>query len=243
MKIRILKPLMVVLLITATISCDDDDDTIIIEVPSYEDAQEIVALSLSYDSYGLVAQFEQMNSTITDSSECETLYEDSDVQTGAWDSGLITYQYDYTEAYTKYCEPELYVDYTTSASQLLEAVRFTATHEVTAQFVATGLEAESDSEIYNGSYERSGLWESTTDEDFYNFDYKSQVNEVFLSKETGKITSGTATFTLSETYSQENLTYSYEGTVEFLNEEEAMVTFDTGEVFYVNLNNVSISND
>ncbi|WP_458627228.1 hypothetical protein [Winogradskyella sp. PC D3.3] len=68
------------------------------------------------------------------------------------------------------------------------------------------------------------------------------MSDVLLFKTTGKITSGTSTFTLIQEYSYNNQIYTYVGTVEFLNEDEAKVTFDDGSVFYVNTNNLSISN-
>lgn len=234
--------LLFVFAIIITACDDDDDDEIIIYVHTYEDAQEAIAISLAYDSYGLVAYFENVSSEIEINNECDILYEDSDTETGEFNSsGLTTYEYNYNESYTKYCDPELYVDYTLTAEQLIESTRITTTHSINTDLITTGLEDTSENEIYNGTYSRSGGWETAYSEESYNFTYESKVTDIFLSKTTGEIISGTSTFTLTQKYSYDNLTYTYEGTVEFIDENEAKVTFDDGSVFYVNINNLSIS--
>lgn len=225
-----------------TTSCDNDDDKVIY-VYSYEDAQEAIAISLAYDSYGLVANFDKVSNEIEVNDECDILYEESDTEEGDFTaSGLSTYVYNYNEAYTKYCDPDLYVNYTLTAEQVIEAVRISTTHSISVDFTTTGLEDTSENEIYNGTYNRNGGWETVYSEETYNFNYESTVEDILVSKATGKIVSGTSTFTLVQEYSYDNLTYTYAGVVEFLNEDEAKVTFDDGNEFYVNINNLSISN-
>ncbi|MEH6682590.1 MAG: hypothetical protein V7724_18760 [Sediminicola sp.] len=233
------------LLFTATLlttSCEDDDDGVLV-IYSYEDAQEAIAISLAYESYGLVANFDKVSEEIEGNHECEVLNEESESETGDFTaSGLTTYVYDYTESFTKYCDPDLYVSYDLLAEQTIESVRISKTHTIHVDFITTGLEDSSENEIYNGAYTRNGGWETVYSNENYDFTYESDVVDVQVSKETGKIVSGTSTFTLTEEYSYNNLTYTYTGIVKFIDEDKAKITFDSGEVFYVNTNNLSISN-
>ncbi|QDO95237.1 hypothetical protein FNB79_15070 [Formosa sediminum] len=242
LKSRITYLLLLFALTISFTACEDDDDDVIIYVHTYEDAQEAIAISLAYDSYGLVAYFENISNEIEVNNECDVLYEDSDTETGEFNSSeLTTYVYNYNEIYTKYCDPELYVDYALSAEQLIESVRVSTTHNINVNLITTGLEETSENEIYNGTYNRNGGWETEYSEEYYNFSYSSEVSDILLSKATGEIISGTSTFTLTQDYGYNNLTYTYEGVVEFLNKDEAKVTFDDGSVFYINISNLSIS--
>lgn len=140
-----------------TTACQDDDDDIIIYVHTYEDAQEAIAISLAYDSYGLVAYFENVSSEIEINNECDLLYEENDTETGEFNSsGLTTYVYNYNESYTKYCDPDLYVDYSLTAEQLIESTRISTKHTINTDLITTGLEDTSETEIYNGIYNRNG---------------------------------------------------------------------------------------
>lgn len=225
------------------LSCnDDDDDTIVIEIPSLQDAQEVVAISLAYDSYGLTAHFEEMSQTINEANECGVLNENNDSGSGDWDSDSITYTYSINEEFTKFCDPALLIEYSSTAAQELDAPRFSGTHTINTEFTVTGLEEEVENEEYTGFYNKVGIYESGNDEQFYEFSYKSDLSNILVSKELGKIISGNVIFTLEQEYDYNDLTYTYMGSVEFLNENEARVEFETGEEFIVDLNNVSISN-
>jgi len=243
MKTRLLMSMVVMGLFPAIQSCDDDDDVIYIDpVYAYSDAQEAIAISLAYSSYGLVANMEQASDEIQDISTCGELYQNTETVHNETEPGYISYDYAYTEEYLMSCDNPA-VDYDLTATETLEAVRASYEHSITVSFTVTGLADESADEIYNGAYKRTGYWDANYYDDDYRFTFDSQIADAYLSKQSGKIYSGTMTFTLVESYESSNLDYTYKGTVEFLNEDEAKVVFDDGSEFLVDLNNISISSN
>ncbi|MEM1337048.1 MAG: hypothetical protein AAGF96_04830 [Bacteroidota bacterium] len=219
--------------------CEDDNDTLVIDLNVAEDdIEELFAVLLSYDTYGLVAQFEEVSEEIESISECEATTTNIETESGGFNN--YSYEYRFTEVYTLFCTPERNLSYTLDGVQEIDAYNYDAVHQITSDFTTTGLEETDFNEIYNGNYDRTGAWESNFNEDTYDFIYDSTVVDILVSKESNTIQSGSSTFTLEQTYSRDNLTYTYGGTITFLNEDEAQVTFDDGETFIVDLTNVSI---
>ncbi|WP_318342838.1 hypothetical protein [Flagellimonas baculiformis] len=224
--------------------CEDDDDVIIITRNyAYEDAEEAIAVSLSYGTYGVVANMNRASEEIQENNDCDVLYQETDSFHDQTYSGYISYEYEYQEEYIWSCEPNSTVDYSLSASQHLEAVRANYEHEIALDFDITGLDEGSEAEAYGGTYDRTGEWESNYNQETYSFEFNSTLIETLVSKDSNKIYAGTATFTLVQDYSYSNVSYTYQGTVEFVSDEEARVEFDSGEVFYVDLGNISIAED
>ena len=239
-KIRYLLPVLGLLF--ALSACDDNDNSTIYVDPRYAntDAEEAIALSLSYSSYGLVANMNQISNEIEDVSSCDSLYSNSDSFHGETYPGTISYDYEYNEEYNLSCDDNPEITYALTGTQTFKTLRSTYQHELKANFVVSGLRDSSDDEIYTGEYQRSGIWEAEHYDDNYQFDFDCKIDKAFVSKQSNKIYAGTATFTLQESYSFSNLDFTYKGTVEFISENEARVEFDNGDVFNVDLNNVSI---
>lgn len=228
-------------------SCDDDGEVIYIDPAyAYADAQEAVAISLAYSSYGLIANMEQASSEIQEISACDQLYQNTETIHHETEPGNISYEwgsYTYQEEYIMSCDHPS-VDYDLTATVILDAVRASYEHSITVGFTVTGLDDESTDEIYDGAYKRTGYWEANYYDDDYRVTFDSQVADAHVSKQSHKIYSGTVTFTLVESYSNpEDIDYTYNGTVEFLNEDEAKVVFDDGSEFNVDLHNISIDDD
>jgi len=242
MKTKLLISMAAAGLLSVMQGCDDGDVIYIDPIYAYSDAEEAVAISLAYSSYGLVANMNQASSEIQEISTCDQLYQNSDTTYNETKPGYISYEYIYKEEYLMSCDNPS-VSYDLTATETLEAVRASYNHGITVNFEITGLEDESADEIYNGAYKRTGSWDANYYDDDYKFTFDSQVADVHLAKQTGKIYSGTVTFTLVESYESSNLDYTYNGTVEFLDEDQAKVVFDDGNEFYVDLNNMSIDHD
>lgn len=222
--------------------CDDDDDVLLITRHyAYTDAEEIIAISLSYSTYGMVANMNRVSEEIQEDHDCNVLYEENDSFSTETFTGYIGYEYNYEEAFIWTCEPDTEVDYDLSAVQAFESVRYDYTHNIELDLNISGLDDTDPDEIYQGIYDRKGEWESNYNEETYSFVFESDIIETMVSKDSNKIYAGYANFYLSQTYSYSNITYSYEGSVEFIDENEARVEFDNGEVFYVDLNNISIA--
>ncbi len=223
-------------------SCEDDGDVVYIDPAyAYSDSQEAIAVSLCYDSYGLVANMNQASTDIQEISECGQMYYNNDTVYKESAPGYVSYEYKYAEDYMMSCE-ESSVAYNLTAEETLSAVRTDKNHIIAINFTITGLEEESNDEVYNGSYTRTGRWDAIYYEEDYEFTFDSKIDSVLLAKQSGKIYSGTVTFTLVQSYGPSNIDYTYHGTVEFLNEDEAKVVFDDGNEYTVNLYNISVGN-
>lgn len=244
-RILILSICSLLLMLMATLQgCEDDDDVIIITRNyAYEDAEEAIAVSLSYGTYGMVANMNRASEEIQENNDCDVLYQETDSFYDQTYSGYIGYEYEYQEEYIWSCEPNSTVDYSLSATQHLESVRANYDHEIALDFNIAGLDDEHEAEAYGGTYDRTGEWESNYNQESYSFEFNSVLIETLVSKDSNKIYAGTATFTLVQDYSYSNVSYTYQGTVEFVSDEEARVEFDSGEVFYVDLGNISIAED
>lgn len=225
------------LLVLGLASCEDDDDVIVI-IDREEDAQELMAYILSYDTYGLVAHFDRIGEIVEEESDCGETTVNEDSESGSYN--LYDYEYDLTETYTLNCEPILSVTYDLIGLQTIEAENFGALHEIVLAFTTTGLEESSMEEVYNGAYGRTGSWQSEVNDNGYSFEYDSSLTDVEVARETNQIQSGTGTFTLVQTYDADDTVYTYTGTLEFLNADEVEVTYDNGESYVVDISNVSI---
>ncbi|WP_281752325.1 hypothetical protein [Neptunitalea chrysea] len=234
---------ILVLMLGILSSCQDDDDVVIVRyVYAYEDAEEILAESIAYGSYGFVANLRQASEEIQ-TNTCEQSINNSDSfsDTNLW--GSVTYDYMYTEEYTNYCNPEAYVTYDLEATQNLGAYNYDFEHDISLNFQVTGLDVSSDSEYYLGDYDRSGEWKALYDDDLrYTFILDIDFENLSVSKSSNKIYAGEANFVLEQVYNAPGLVYTYSGSIEFLSENEAKVTYDNGESFIIYLNNISLSN-
>ena len=206
-----------------------------------EDAEKIVALSLSYSSYGMVAVMNQVSNEIQEISECDSTYEYTDTIQGETGSGNISYEYICNEMYKLNCGTNESVQFSSTASQTFNAPHYSYDHDLVIDFDVAGLEEESTSETFNGIYNRSGWWEQGYYNQDYYFDFECEILNAEVSKESNKIYAGTSEFVLVESYRFANLEFTYKGTVEFQNEDEAKVIFDNGDTFYVDLNNISLA--
>lgn len=233
------RPLLMVLCIGFA-SCEDDDDVIVIDPNLAEDdVEELMAILLSYDAYGLVAHFEHIGDEIEDISDCDETVTNTEVESG--DFNRYDYEYTFTEEYTLFCGAQQSLSYSLTGEQEIDALNYDTIHLIGLDFTTTGLEDGSSVEVYNGTYNTSGDWESNITDEGYDFVYDSTITDVEVAKDNNKIVSGVSIFSLEQTYSRDNLTYTYSGTITFLNENEAEVTFEDGETFIVDLNNVSIA--
>lgn len=223
-------------------SCDDDDDVIYFDHShATEDAEKMIALSLSYGSYGLVSVMNQISNEIQEISECDSVYQYNDTIRGETGSGNISYEYIYNEIYELNCEADDGALFNSTATQTFDSPYYSYDHDLVIDFDVTGLKEESESEIFNGTYKRTGWWEQGYYNQDYYFDFECTISNAAVSKASNKIYSGTSEFVLVESYHFANLEFTYKGTVEFINEDEAKVIFDSGDIFYVDLNNVSLA--
>ncbi|WP_375587344.1 hypothetical protein [Flagellimonas aurea] len=225
------------------LGCDDDDDLVIITYHyAQNDAEEALAISLSYASYGFVANMSKASTEIQENYACDQWYYENESISEETVSGHLSYEYSYEEEFRWSCDPIYEVDYNLMGMQHLSfGSNVKYLHDIGVDFQVTGLEENSPYENYEGTYSRFGDWQSDYNGEGYYFTFRSEILEAKVSKSSNKITSGTVNFRLTQDYRHSQMSYTYEGTVEFINEDEARVIYDSGEVFYIDLTHASIS--
>ncbi len=248
MKKLILTPFLLLAILFINQGCDDDDDNSTDNTYSINfsksDAEEIIANSISYSTYGLVASMNQVSQEIDEITECDIEYVNEDTKYGESVPGYISYTYNYTEEYKKTCAESSTIQYSLTGEQIFDAPRVEYNHDLSVDFTIEGLDDSYDDELYTGKYSRQGDGESGVSSENYNFKFSTEIeNAVYVSKETNKIYAGILNFSLEQEYEESNVTYSYSGTIEFVDENEALVTFDNGDSFNVTLDNISISEE
>lgn len=244
MKKLILFPLMLLVGLFILPGCEEEDDSeniITIEI-SKTDAEEIVAGAITYGSYGLVASMDQVSQEITEITDCDLLYVNADTIDGETIPGYISYSYQYNEEYQRTCGEEPFIQYSLTGTQIFDAPRIEYNHQLAIDFTIEGLNEYSEDELYTGNYFREGITESSWKNEPIDFSFEANINTpIYVSKATHKIYAGSLTFNLEQDYERSNVTYSYSGTIEFVNEDEAVVTFSNGEQFTIAIDHISIS--
>jgi len=240
MKIKLLFIGALTLLSTLFSSCEDDDVVVVDPDDAYTDAQNAIAVSLAYQAYGMVANINYAAETLIDHAECDKPYSKSDTLDGEmpWHYGHYTYYC--AENYLVPCSDTQPIEYGLEAKQVFEGHR-SYEHHIALAFTVDGKSSNANDQVFNGMYKREGGLDAVESVNSYQFAFESELQDVYLSKQSDKIYRGTADFTLTENYGSSSPTYTYHGQVEFVNENEAKVVFDEGETFTVNLHNLSIT--
>ena len=216
-------------------ACDTNDDDTIVIIVSEERAAEIVATSLAYNTYGIASNVNYVSTQIANNLNCEEQASNSGTLHYSSIFGNVTSIYQFDENYAKSCIPVEQISYNITALQNTDAVYFTSQEDVEASFIVTGLEDTTTHEVYSGSYRRDGNWFSKVYQDSLNTVYSMSFTGLNVDKSTSYITSGTSTFTLSAAYSESDTVNSFNGTVTFLNEDEAQIDFTNGNSYLLNL--------
>ncbi len=235
-------------LLTA-VSCTDNNE----EDPSAaigiatEEAAEIVGTSLASSSAGLVGMTTETASTSaevieTNAANLCALEEDSTFSWASQAASPISFSAELSYSYAISCNavnlPEsIAFDLTYSSS--FDGARMASSNTGGSNWTLTSLNALYTSFELNGTYSRTGtfeskIWRKSTTNATANF----VLDGLVLDLPTESITSGTATYTLAGTGPQGN-PYSLEGTVTFIGQGKAtvvvqgrsfMVDLETGEI-------------
>lgn len=216
-------------------SCDTDDGDDIIIVISEERAAEIVASSLAYNTYGIASNISYVSNEISTILNCDEQATKSGTNNYTSAFGNVTSTYQFVESYSKTCTPTEIIDYSISAFQDIDALYFTSQQDVEAGFTVTGLEDTSTNELYSGSYHREGNWFSKTFNDNLDIEYDMDFSDLNVDKTTYYIVSGTSSFSMDANYSETSESTLFNGTVTFLNDNEAQIDFNNGSSYRLNL--------
>lgn len=221
-------------IILTTTSCSKDDESQLVVI-SIDDAAELVAFSIANRTYGAVNNLNYVANSVLAVIECNESESNTRTVTETSVDGEIAVTYDISEHYSKTCGTEEVVNYSFNAGQILTSPRLDLDQDLNGSWSIEGVQDGSTELIYKGSYSRSGLWTYNLDDNHTdNVTFSSVLNNLTADPVDGNITGGTASFMMHGT-STIHESYSYEGSIEFQGSDISIITFQTGELFELNL--------
>jgi len=201
----------------------------------------MVAYSLSEGTSGTTSDIETaaaLANEAVDSLNCGESADTTIVTTG---TSVITYQNTKTYHYALECDESgnpVMLDVSFSYDGEFDAPRLTSTHSVSGNFEITQIEYTSDMYLINGTWQRSGGFESKIrNQASRQATIQFELVNVAVEKEPKEIDNGTMHFSISG--SSELGSFSYEGTITFTGNGEAIIeisgtryvtNLETGEV-------------
>ncbi len=222
-------------------SCEKDDESIADEPATEAEAAEMVAYSLSEGTSGAASDIETaaaLANVAVDSLSCGESADTTMVTTG---TSVITYHNTKTYQYALACDESgnpVMLDVSFSYNGEFDAPRLVSTHSVSGNFEITQIEYTSDMYLFNGTWQRTGGFESKIG-NLANRQTTIQFElvNVAVEKEPKNIDNGTIHFTLSGGSGRGS--FSYEGAITFTGNGEAIIeisgtryvtNLETGEV-------------
>jgi hypothetical protein len=234
MKMKTIKFLCAVILMTAFASCDNDDDSATV---TEDDAAEMIAASLSESSSGLTSVIEvsaEGSNVAVDNSggrvaACGYTYSESFTKTSLQGSS-ITYNYDFSYGYALTCSADapLSLAIAVTFDGEFDGPRLSSNHTGTADLDFTALDKDLTAFIANGTYSQSGSFESKV----RNLNSGSS-DDVNVDKANYEIESGTASVVITGNVTGK-AAFSFEASVTFTGDKTGTITIN-GSTYAVNL--------
>ena len=236
-------------------SCNKNDEPVADDLPATEtEAAEMVASSLADGTSGTASDIETAaalaneavgyesnlkSATTNDKSlSCGESVDTTMVTAG---TGVITYNNTKTYNYMLDCDTlgnPVMLDLSFTYDGEFDAPRLTSTHSVSGNFEITQIEYTSDMYLINGTWERSGGFESKVgNKANRQATIQFELVDVAVEKEPKEIDNGTIHFTIEG--GSGHGSFSYEGTITFTGNREAAIeisgtryvtNLETGEV-------------
>lgn len=213
-------------------SCNEEEELVVITV---DDAAELVAFSLANRTYGTIYTLNYVAEEVVDLLDCNESETNDRTLLDTSSDREISVSYTISESYSKSCEGIETVTYMFTTEQTLNSLRYDLEEKVTGDWSIAGVQDNSAEITYNGPYTRSGLWTYNLEENHTDdVIFSNTFMDVTYDPNVDRITGGTSTFLIEGT-STVYEPYSYEGEVEFLGSDLATITFQSGEVYELNL--------
>lgn len=212
-------------------SCKKDDDPA--ETVTEEEAAEAIGYAVSSETAGMTEQIETSvaiasEQTSSKNDYCGMSFDTTFAKTNPAGT-VITYEYSFAWDWVINCNnmqvPENFV-FSYELNGWYNAPRMYAEDTGTHSFEVSGLEPSAAEWIYNGTYDREGYNESKIGQQrSFSSELHIEALNVSLSKETGKITGGTANVMFyAETSGGKTFTYS--GTITFTGGDTATLMLE-----------------
>jgi hypothetical protein len=230
-------------------SCETEDESMAEEEAATEtEAAEMVAYSLSEGTSGITADIEI---TVTLASEavdegrlsCGESADTTIVTSGG--TSLVTYQNTKTYQYALECDESeipVMLDASFSYNGTFDAPRLASTHSVSGDFEITDIENTSDMYLINGTWQRSGGFESKIrNQANRQTTIQFELVNVAVEKEPKEIDNGTIHFNMEGGTGRGS--FSYEGTITLTGNGEAIIEFSGSRSYVADLETGEIEED
>jgi hypothetical protein len=242
--------LLTILLMVSFTACDKEDA----DTPgtmTTEEAVEIVASALADDSMGASA-------TVTSTTEISNTTLESEAggrvascgytgdSTFSLKGGItIAYDYSYSYSYELTCSELMTpstMEFEISYNGDVDAPRFSSSNLGTAAWSVAGLELAETSYTLNGSYKRSGTFESKVrNMNATSSNVELTLSDLIVDKGTYEIESGTASVSVSGSLEGKG-GFQFTGIVEFLGDKQVVITI-SGDKYVVDLESGEIEGE
>jgi hypothetical protein len=231
-------------------SCNKDDEPVVGDLPASEtEAAEMVASSLANGTSGTASDIETAAALANEAVGYESNLkyaitndkslscgESADTTIVTVETGVITYNNTKTYNYTLECDElgnPLKLDVGFSYNGEFDAPRLASTHSVSGNFEITQIEYTSDMYLINGTWQRSGGFESKIgNKANRQVTIQFELIDIAVEKEPKEIDNGTIHFTIVG--SSDHSSFSYEGTITFTGNREAIIEI-SGNRYVTNL--------
>ncbi|MCG6189830.1 hypothetical protein [Maribellus maritimus] len=233
-------------------SCNNDDDPVAEEAISEEEVVEILSTSLASGTDGVTADIETAaglsRQSVDDSNSIKSANigktlscgESSDttftIQRG---SSLITFESSKTYNYMLECdesENPLLLDINLMYEGNLDAPRVASQHSGSADFTVASIEHTSDMYLINGTWKRSGSFESKIrNQGTRQASLRFELIDVAVEKEPKEIDNGTIIFSIEgeSASGSSSADYKYEGTITYNGNGEAIIEISGSSSSYI----------
>jgi hypothetical protein len=222
------------------ISCEDDEPIQTNLALTEEEAVDIVESTLARQSAGLDESTYKFSKSYEEeyqvNSECNTMVQDD--YDFDYNGNFVQADYAYTWDFTLTCNafsvPQS-ASFNSSGSGSYSTPKLNSDDTMAFSANVTGLQPVASEFIYNGSYQRMGTQEYTSNfvNKYITSDYNSTISNITVSKSDYQITSGSADFTLTG-YSN-GTPFSFTGSVTFNGDNTATIIIN-GNQYIVDWN-------
>ena len=235
--------LSVLLLAFVAFSCNDNEDNPLVEseqVITEEEAVELVESSLAEESAGLAkSSYDYTKSYeegIAQNIQCDNTIQDDFNYTNNGTFAEVNYNFmwEYTISCNALSIPQS-ASLNVSGSGIYTTPKITSDDSSSLSAQLSGLQPTSSNIIYNGTYERSGTQQVTTNQvsKTITTEFNAAISDLTVTKSDYTVSSGSGTFTLSGTNDGES--FSFEGSITFNGDGTATIVIN-GNAYTIDIN-------
>lgn len=231
------KILSFLFLVFMAFSCSDSEDNPLVEPEqsiTEEEAIDLVESSIAEETAGLTkSSYDYTKSYeegIAQNIQCENTIQDnfSYTNNGAFAEVNYNFMWEYTISCNALSVPQSAL-LNVSGSGIYTTPRIASDDSSSLSAQLSGLQPTSSNIIYNGTYERSGIQQVTTNQvsKTITTEFNAAISDLTVKKSDYSVSSGSGTFTLSG--SNDGESFSFEGSITFNGDGTATIVINGNE--------------